>query len=163
MKFFFNIIALCFCLSLTVVSCSNDDEVSAPSPYLEVNYASLNGTWILTEWRGLPLENGQYVYITFDRKEHTFVMYENMGSMYSHKSTGSFEIEADDELGSILTGEYDYDNGSWNTYIVKEMTATTMKWIVKDDAEDVSVYTRCSEIPEDILTGSRCIIIPSSK
>lgn len=161
MKFFFNIIALCFCLSLTVVSCSNDDEVSAP--YLEVNYASLNGTWILTEWRGLPLENGQYVYITFDRKEHTFVMYENMGSMYSHKSTGSFEIEVDDELGSILTGEYDYDNGSWNTYIVKEMTATTMKWIVKDDAEDVSVYTRCSEIPEDILAGSRCIIIPSFK
>ncbi|WP_303012875.1 lipocalin family protein [uncultured Bacteroides sp.] len=156
MKFFFRIIALCFCLSLTVASCSNDEEVSVP--YLEVNYASLNGTWMLTEWRGAPLEEGQYVYITFDRKEHTFVMYENMGSMYSHESTGSFEVEEDDELGTVLTGEYDYDNGSWNTYIVTEMTATTMKWTVKGDAEDVSVYTRCPEIPEDILAGSRSIV-----
>ena len=26
---------------------------------------------------------------------------ENMGSMYSHKSTGSFEIEEDEDLGYI--------------------------------------------------------------
>ena len=30
-----------------------------------------------------------------------------------------------------------------------------MKWTVKDNAEDVSVYTRCAEIPEDILNGSK--------
>jgi Tfp pilus assembly protein PilX len=82
---------------------------------------------------------------------------ENMGSMYSHKSTGSFEIEEDEDLGYILTGEYDYSHNPLKEYIVSEMTDETMKWTVKDNAEDVSVYTRCAEIPEDILNGSRSL------
>ena len=27
----------------------------------------------------------------------------------------------------------------------------------EDDAEDISVYTRCAEIPEDVLNGSRSL------
>lgn len=151
------IFRLMMCLSLLtmVASCSKDDE--APVVYQDVNYATLNGTWMLTELNGTPLQEGQYVYITFNRKEHTFEMYDNMGSMYSHKSTGSFEIEEDEELGYILTGEYDYSHDLWNEYIVSEMTDETMKWTMKDNSEDVSVYTRCAEIPDDILNGSRSL------
>lgn len=140
-------------LAVGFVSCNNESE--EPVVYENVNYSTISGTWMLTEFNGKALEEGQYVYITFNRKEHTFEMYDNMGSMYSHKSTGTFEITEDDEIGYILTGEYDFSHDAWKEYVVSEMTTETMKWTVKDDAEDVSVYTRCAEIPEDVLNGSR--------
>ncbi|WP_287678789.1 lipocalin family protein [Bacteroides sp.] len=147
--------ALCVMLAVGFVSCNNESE--EPVVYENVNYSTISGTWMLTEFNGKALEEGQYVYITFNRKEHTFEMYDNMGSMYSHKSTGTFEITEDDEIGYILTGEYDFSHDAWKEYVVSEMTAETMKWTVKDDAEDVSVYTRCAEIPEDVLNGSRSL------
>ncbi len=148
-------IMLCFSLLSVMSACDDDDELSVV--YLEVNYASLNGTWMLTEWNGEELEDGQYVYITFNRREHTFEMYENMGSMYSHKTTGTFEIEEDDDLGYIISGQYDYSRNEWSEYIISEMTDTTMKWTNKDDESDVCVYTRCDEVPEDIVEGSRSL------
>lgn len=147
--------ALCVMLAVGFVSCNNESE--EPVVYENVNYSTISGTWMLTEFNGKALEEGQYVYITFNRKEHTFEMYDNMGSMYSHKSTGTFEITEDDEIGYILTGEYDFSHDAWKEYVVSEMTAETMKWTVKDDAEDISVYTRCAEIPEDVLNGSRSL------
>ena len=60
-------------------------------------------------------------------------------------------------MGYILTGEYDFSHDPWNEYIVSEMTDETMKWTVKDNAEDVSVYTKCAEVPEDVLAGSRSL------
>lgn len=147
--------ALCVMLAVGFVSCNNESE--EPVVYENVNYSTISGTWMLTEFNGKALEEGQYVYITFNRKEHTFEMYDNMGSMYSHKSTGTFEITEDDEIGYILTGEYDFSHDACKEYVVSEMTAETMKWTVKDDAEDVSVYTRCAEIPEDVLNGSRSL------
>lgn len=142
-------------LAVGFVSCNNESE--EPVVYENVNYSTISGTWMLTEFNGKALEEGQYVYITFNRKEHTFEMYDNMGSMYSHKSTGTFEITEDDEIGYILTGEYDFSHDAWKEYVVSEMTAETMKWTVKDDAEDISVYTRCAEIPEDVLNASRSL------
>lgn len=79
-KFIFRIM-MCISLLAMTTACSKDEE--APVVYQEVNYATMNGTWMLTEFNGAPLQEGQYVYITFNRKEHTFEMYENMGSMYS--------------------------------------------------------------------------------
>lgn len=140
-------------LALGVVSCSSEKEEI--TIYETVNYATISGTWMLTELNGKPLEEGQYVYISFDRKEHTFTMYDNMSSMYSHKSTGVFNISLDDELGYILTGEYDFSHDLINEYIVSEMTESTMKWTMKDNPEDISIYTRCSEVPEEILSGSK--------
>lgn len=147
--------ALFIMFAVGFMACNKDNE--EPVVYETVNYATINGTWMLTEFNGKALEEGQYVYITFNRKEHTFEMYDNMGSMYSHKSTGTFEITEDDELGYILTGEYDFSHDLWNEYIVSEMTDETMKWTVKDNAEDVSVYTRCAEIPAEVLAGSRSL------
>ena len=147
--------ALFIMFAVGFMACNKDNE--EPVVYETVNYATINGTWMLTELNGKALEEGQYVYITFNRKEHTFEMYDNMGSMYSHKSTGTFEITEDDELGYVLTGEYDFSRDPWNEYIVSEMTDETMKWTVKDNAEDVSVYTKCAEIPAEVLAGSRSL------
>lgn len=143
----------------SLVSCSSDDEALAPV-YEEVNYVSLNGTWRLSEWKGQPVgteASAPYVYITFNRREHTFEMYENTGSMYSHKSTGTFEVTVDDDDRTLLTGVYDYSGVEWGDYIVTEMTSGSMKWTRADDPADVSVYVRTDSVPSDIVAGSRAI------
>lgn len=145
--------ALCLMLAAGFTSCREDAD--EPVAYEAVNYSTLSGTWTLTEHNGQPVEEGRYVYITFDRKEHTFVMYDNMSSMYSHKSTGTYLITEDDTDGYILTGEYDFSHAPWREYVVSEMTSDTMKWTVRDDASDVSVYTRCAAVPDEVLQGSR--------
>lgn len=66
-KFIFRIM-MCISLLAMTTACSKDEE--APVVYQEVNYATMNGTWMLTEFNGAPLQEGQYVYITFNRKEH---------------------------------------------------------------------------------------------
>lgn len=141
-----------------MMSCNSDDEAYTPT-YEEVNYVSLNGTWRLSEWKGQTVgttATDPYVYITFNRKEHTFEMYENTGSMYSHRTTGTFEV-AEENGQSVLRGEYDYSGVEWGDYIVTEMTSESMKWTRKGQPGDVSVYVRVSGVPEDVQAGSRSI------
>ena len=64
---------MCVSLLAMTTACSEDEET--PVVYQEVNYATMNGTWMLTEFNGAPLQEGQYVYITFNRKEHTSQKY----------------------------------------------------------------------------------------
>lgn len=157
-KHIFKFTLLCVML-LLVVSCDKTQEESAVA-YLEVNYASLNGTWRLSDWNGqewTEKDGETYVYITFNRKEHTFEMYDNVGSMYSHHTTGSFTLTEDDDYGMLLSGIYDYSDVEWGDYIITEMTENTMKWSRKDNLDDVSVYTRVSAIPDDIVKGVRMI------
>ena len=53
MKTIFRIMVL-FMLLFNFSACSDDEEVFVV-PTLEVNYANLNGTWMLTEWNGQPI------------------------------------------------------------------------------------------------------------
>ena len=63
-------------------------------------------------------------------------------------ATGSFYIETDVELGAIIRGNYDYDSGDWaHRYIVKNLTATSMIWIAKDDDTYVQKFERVDTIP----------------
>ena len=144
-------------LFIGISSCSDDEDIQDAS--LELTYANLHGTWRLDNWNGQGEEENWYCYITFDRKEHTFVMYQRFGSMVSEKITGSFEIEYDENLEcNILAGEYDYGQGEWiQKYIVSELKESTMTWLVKGDDTDISKYVRCDKIPEDILNGTRAI------
>ena len=154
MNVFFKML-LCTMLLATFVACNDDDDVK--DAILEVNYKNLNGTWRLSEWNGKEMNEELYCYITFDRKEHTYIMYQNLNSMYSRKLTGSFLIE-EKEDGFILSGTYDFGKGDWaNKYIVTEMLDNSMKWIVKDNQEDISVYVRCEKVPDDILTRTRSL------
>lgn len=49
---------MCISLLAMTTACSKDEE--APVVYQEVNYATMNGTWMLTEFNGAPLQEGQY-------------------------------------------------------------------------------------------------------
>ncbi|WP_308756372.1 lipocalin family protein, partial [uncultured Bacteroides sp.] len=109
------------------------------------------------EWNGQPLAEGTYCYVTFNRKEQTFEMYQKFDSMYARYITGSFSIEEDPYLGSIISGMYDFGNGDWNNeYIVTDLLETgSMVWTAKDNENDVNKYVRCEKIPEDIVKEAK--------
>lgn len=60
---------------------------------MPVTAANLNGTWQLSEWNGQALAEGTYCYITFNRRELTFEMYQKFDSMYARYITGSFSMK----------------------------------------------------------------------
>lgn len=142
--------AFLFCFS----SC-DDDEVIIPT--LEVTPANLNGIWELAEWNGQPLAEGTYCYITFDRKEQTFEMYQKFDSMYARYITGSFKIENDPYVGFVIEGEYDFGNGEWNNkYIVTDLLESgSMVWTAKDNENDVNKYVRCDKVPKEIVEEAK--------
>lgn len=135
--------------SLSFVAC--DDEPVVPTePQLEVTANNIAGEWQLSLWKGAPLAEGSYVYLSFDRRERTFCIYQNLDSFSTRELTGAFYIETDPELGAIIRGSYDYDRGDWaHRYVVTSLTANEMVWEAKDDTEDVSIYVR-AEIPAEV-------------
>lgn len=160
MKTIFRLMVL-FILLVGVTSCNDDDEL-ATEPTLEVNFANIAGTWCLSEWNGTQLDDSRYFYITLNRKavdgKRTFEIYQNFDSATSRHITGSFDLEYDEDWGDIISGEYDYWMGEWTSpYIVTELRTGSMIWTMKDDTTDVSVYTRCAEVPADIVAGTRAI------
>ena len=149
MKVLFRVITL-FMFAFTLVCCSNEEEVMDPK--LEVNYTNLNGVWKLSEWNGQVLPEEVFCYIEFNRKEHTFVIYQKFDSMYARCITGEFLLEKDDVWGDVISGTYDYGMGKWNnSYVITELLPSgSMTWTVKGDAADVCRYERCNKIPEDV-------------
>lgn len=136
-------------LTLGFVACDDEPEVPV-EPQLEVTANNIAGEWQLTTWNETTPAEGSYVYLSFDRRERTFTIYQNLDSFSTRVLTGAFYIEMDPELGAVIRGSYDYDRGDWaHRYVVKSLTANEMTWVAKDDAEDVSVYSRV-EIPAEI-------------
>ncbi len=153
MKNIFKIMALATCL-LCFAACDDGDD--APAPGLEVTPANLNGTWMLAQWNGAPLAEGLYLYITFNRREQTFEMYQKFDSMYARFIPGVFKIEKDDYLGAVISGEYDFGNGAWShEYIVTDLLADSMTWTAKDDAGDVHKFVRCEKVPDEVVSEAR--------
>lgn len=152
MKTIIKLAALFACL-LCFASC--DDDTPAVTS-LEVTPANLNGTWKLSEWNGQPLDENLYFYIIFNRRDRTFEVYQNMESMYAFYQSGSFIIETDPYVGYIISGEYDFGNGSWNhEYVVTDlMPEGSMVWTAKDNASDVQKFVRCDGVPQDIIDES---------
>ena len=153
MKNIFKLTALAVFLCC-LVSCDDDEPII---PTLEVTPANLNGTWELSEWNGAPLAEGTYCYITFNRKEQTFEMYQKFDSMYARYITGSFSIKNDPYLGAVISGEYDFGNGEWNNkYIVTDLLESgSMIWTAKDNENDVNKYIRCEKVPENIIAEAK--------
>ena len=144
-------------------ACDKDEKMLEPS-YLPVTYANIAGTWQLAEWNGVEMSEGRYCYLVIKRKadeetgKRALEIYTNIDSDKSHLLTSTYELEGDEDLGSIISGIYDHAAGFWNnSYLISELEADRMVWIVLEDAEDVSVYVRCEKVPEDIMNGTRAI------
>ena len=154
MKNIFKLTALAVFLCC-LVSCDDDEPII---PTLEVTPANLNGTWELSEWNGTPLAEGTYCYITFNRKEQTFEMYQKFDSMYARAHHRKFQYQkrpliwAPSSAESMISG-----NGEWNNkYIVTDLLESgSMIWTAKDNENDVNKYIRCEKVPENIIAEAK--------
>ena len=143
------ILILISIIVLSAVSCEKHILPEEPQQ-LEVNAHNISGQWRLVGWNGMYMAEGTYVYLDIVRNDKTYTMYQNMDSFTNvpHVVTGSYTIYTDPELGAIIRGSYDHDNGEWaHRYIVKSLTANEMVWIAKDDATYVQTYVRVDTIP----------------
>lgn len=151
MKRFKNILASALAaLSFFVVSCDRNDMTEPQVEYLDVNANNISGKWELVEWNGNALTAGTYVFMEIVRNDRTFKIYQNLDSFSDvpHVVSGSYYIETDPELGAIIRGVYDHDSGDWaHRYIIKDLTASEMTWVAKDDPDYIQKYVRVESIP----------------
>ena len=134
--------------SLILVSCGK--EQPEVIEYLDVNANNISGSWELVDWNGSALQEGTYVFINLVRNDRTYTMYQNIDSFgdIPHVITGRYFIETDPAVGAVIRGDYDHDSGDRaHRYIVKDLTATSMTWVAKDNPEYIQKYERVESIP----------------
>jgi hypothetical protein len=65
-----------------------------------------------------------------------------------HTVTGRYFLETDPAIGAIIRGDYDHDSGDWaHRYVIKDLTATSMIWVAKDNPDYIQKYERVDYIP----------------
>ena len=143
------ILVLAF-MAVASMACNKIDapQDNGPEP-LEVNTNNISGKWELVEWNGAPMAEGTYVYMDIERGK-TYTMYQNLDSFKNipHVITGSYNLAADPELGAIIRGSYDHDNGDWShRYIIKDLYENEMLWVAKDDPAFTQKFARIASIP----------------
>ena len=143
------ILVLAF-MAVASMACNkiDDPQGNGPEP-LEVNTNNISGKWELVEWNGAPMAEGTYVYMDIERGK-TYTMYQNLDSFSNipHVITGSYNLATDPELGAIIRGSYDHDNGDWaHRYIIKGLYENEMLWVAKDDPAFTQKFRRVSTIP----------------
>ena len=150
MKKLFNILMLAL-----IAVCTSCTPEETPEPTLPVNTYNLDGTWQLAQLNEATLADSTYLYIVLNRKG-TFSIYTNLSSQYPVMQTGSFTIEEDWRVGSIISGTYDFGQGAWhNEYIITDLYKGSMVWTAKQDATDVQKFVRIDEVPEHIAEAVR--------
>lgn len=146
-------IALLFA-ALALCSCDKPDN-NQSDMLIEVTPTTLAGLWMLESYdNGKPLAEGTFVYIDFVRSDRSYTIYQNVGSMYTQTITGNYLIDIDSELGAVIRGNYgtdEYNYFNWSHRYIVQMQSDTMRWIAKDDPENVSVYIRVDALPEGIV------------
>lgn len=143
-------------LLLAVAGCESNEDIG--SHYLEPNYTNIAGIWRLSSWNGAEQTDSPYMYLVLDRGERTIEIYQNLDSGKSRYITGTYRLNKDEDGNITIKGTYDHASGFWaHDYFVTEMSSEKMSWITTDNPNDVSVYMRCDEIPEDILSGTRAL------
>ncbi len=137
-------------------ACGEDDH-SYPEVYpTKIVHSQISGTWQLTQWNGAGIADGLYFYITLESRDQKFTIYQNFDSAKARHQTGTYLLNYEESEGNTITGVYDHASGFWNyTYLIDNLTKENMTWTATDDTTDISIYTRCDAVPEDILNGTR--------
>ena len=148
MKKIINFAVAMLCV-VVVLACSEKGSVG--EEFLDVTPNNVSGVWSLESYdNGQTLAEGTYYYIDLDRKDRTFVSYDNLGSMEVHKRSGRYDITVDG--AAVIRGIYDFGQGDWeHSYYVRNLTKNRMVWVAVDDESIVQVYVR-SELPEEFAS-----------
>lgn len=134
---------------------TNDSEQPQRKP-MAITFSMLDGAWQLTSWNDIPLHEDTFCYVVFDRSEQRFTMYDNLATMYTRLTSGTFSIERDDYDRYILTGSYDYGLGGWNnSYEVEAYYPGDVMLWHSDNGDDTSRYVRIDAVPEHIISEAR--------
>jgi hypothetical protein len=139
--------AIAMLCAVAALSCSEPDE--SGTVFLDVTPNNISGVWSLKSYDGgHKLGEGTYYYIEFDRKDKTFVSYDNLGSMEVFKNSGRYDIVTDG--AAVIRGMYDFGRGDWeHSYYVRNLTQNSMVWVAVDDESISQVYER-AELPEEL-------------
>lgn len=139
----FAALALCSCVK---------NEAEQGEPLVDVTPVNLAGVWELTSFdNGATLQEGDYVYISFELTDRAYTIYQNVGTMYGEKRSGHYFIDTDPMLGAVIRGNYgtdEYNFFDWSHRYKVELRASTMRWTATDDSQNVSVYTRVESLPD---------------
>lgn len=145
-KFMRKYILIVFAALCCLLSC-NKNARPAEDPQLVVNFTNTSGDWVLESWKGQPMDRTP-VYIHLKAKE--FVMMSSVGSMYLHKTTGSYNLYEVEGVGMVIRGIYDFTYDYWShEYVISSLTAKKMVWTSMDDPEDVHIYARTDKFPAE--------------
>lgn len=112
-----------------------------------MTYNSIAGCWQLSHLQGVPLNEQTHLYIEFERKEPRFVMWDNLNSMYTVQSTGTYTITEQEDGGYTLSGTYDNGVGAWSNEYSVSLTdqGARMLWHSSGEVLD---FVRIDSIPE---------------
>ena len=139
----FAALALCSCVK---------NEAEQAEPLVDVTPVNLAGVWGLTSFdNGATLQEGDYVYISFELTDRAYTIYQNVGTMYGEKRSGHYFVDTDPMLGAVIRGNYgtdEYNFFDWSHRYKVELRASTMRWTATDDSQNVSVYTRIESLPD---------------
>lgn len=139
----FAALALCSCVK---------NEAEQGEPLVDVTPVNLAGVWELTSFdNGATLQEGDYVYISFELTDRAYTIYQNVGTMYGEKRSGHYFVDTDPMLGAVIRGNYgtdEYNFFDWSHRYKVELRASTMRWTATDDSQNVSVYTRVESLPD---------------
>ena len=124
-------------MTTAFVACSSDDEV-AQSAELDITARNLDGNWKLSTLNGEAISGDAFFYITLDRIDTKFEIYDNIESGVAHITSGVFTLTKDNNE-TIISGVYDNSfTRPWNNeYIISSLTRTEMVWetVGKDEVQ----------------------------
>ena len=131
---------------LLAVSCDKQTPIDEqPQSEIAVTYYSIEGCWQLRLLDGAELHEGTLLYVRFSRSEPHFELWENIGSMYTRKTTGTYTITKEEDGSYWLGGSYDSGMGDWNEeYRVEMPSNEEMVWWATNCLE----FKRVESIPE---------------
>ena len=134
--------------ALTVTSCEKPAPLPQEQNSMAVSYDVIAGAWQLSHWQGAELAEGTHLYIDLDI-EQRYTMWYNIDSMYSRKTTGSYNITQEEDGSYTLSGTYDNGVGKWsNTYSIKLIgDGTHMQWASREGNQTMD-FIYVGNIPE---------------
>ncbi len=135
--------------ALFVTTACDKGPITEAEESLPVTITNVIGNWQLAGWQGKPLAEGLYSYITLERKDQKFTLYQNMDPEQSLVTTGRYNIIVDADGKAVIRGLYHYSMGQeWNNrYEITTLTHQNMVWQAVGNPDETMVYTRVDSIP----------------
>lgn len=139
----FPLILIMLICMITWTSCHEEEDIVEVEHPMAVTYNNLAGTWELVQYYGQPLPQGEYLRLTFDRKEKTVELRSNIDSQNERVQTSTFTLSGDSYYGYVISGSYGPVAGDWtHSYYVQLFTSGKMIWTATSNPNYIQVFKK---------------------